>query len=242
MRSLMGQSGRRSRWVGALFVAGVLGLAASAQAAEAPKDVKVDAKAHFRAGQNHYNLNEFAEALREFKEAYRLYPDPVFLYNLGQCERQLGRPEEAIRFYRSYLREQPRAANRQDVLHRIEELEETLRSKAEAAPAAPPPAALPATAPATSIPGPAEPAAALPSLAAVPTVEPATPSADRIDLTAVPATAAEPTTGGAPIYKRWWFWTAAAVVAASAGVGIYAATAGGGNGGPATELGARRVF
>ena len=93
------------------------------------KDAKQEAKARFVSGQSHYNLNEFTPALDDFKEAYRLLPDPVFLYNLGQCERQLGHLEEAIRFYRSFLREQPKAPNRQDVVHKIDEMEATLRVK-----------------------------------------------------------------------------------------------------------------
>jgi hypothetical protein len=40
---------------------------------------KQDAKAHFEAGQTHYNLNEYVEALGEFKAACRPLPDPVFL-------------------------------------------------------------------------------------------------------------------------------------------------------------------
>jgi tetratricopeptide (TPR) repeat protein len=93
------------------------------------REAKQEAKARFVSGQRHYNLNELGEALGDFKEAYRLLPDPVFLYNLGQCERQLGHLEEAIRFYRSFLREQPKAANRQEVARKIDEMEATLRSK-----------------------------------------------------------------------------------------------------------------
>jgi len=105
------------------------------------KDAKQEAKARFVSGQSHYNLNEFAAALGDFKEAYRLLPDPVFLYNLGQCERQLGHLEEAIRFYRSFLREQPKAANRQDVARKIDEMEATLKAKpTEADKGAAPPA------------------------------------------------------------------------------------------------------
>jgi tetratricopeptide (TPR) repeat protein len=116
---------------------------ASAGAAEAADTSgKLEAKAHFRAGQSHYNLNEFTDALVEFKEAYRLFPDPVFLYNLGQCERQLGHLEEALRFYRSFLREQPKAPNREEVSRRIEEMEAALKNRpAEGAAVAPPPAA-----------------------------------------------------------------------------------------------------
>lgn len=111
------------------------------QARAGNTDGKAEAKAHFAAGENHYNLNEFTEALQEFKDAYRLYPDPVFLYNLGQCERQLGHHEDAIRFYRSFLRLQPKAPNKAEVQRKIEEMEAALRSKP---PAEPEPAASPA--------------------------------------------------------------------------------------------------
>jgi hypothetical protein len=116
------------RPVGSCLV--VLILAAAVGRPVLAGDAKQEAKARFMAGQSHYNLNEYPEALNKFKEAYRIFPDPVFLYNLGQCERQLGHFEEAIRFYRSFLREQPKAPNRQDVLHKIEEMETAQKSKA----------------------------------------------------------------------------------------------------------------
>jgi len=40
-----------------------------------------------------------------------------------------------------------------------------------------------------------------------------------------------------PIYSKWWFWTGVGVVAVAGGVGIYAATSGGGTPPPTTDLG-----
>jgi tetratricopeptide (TPR) repeat protein len=240
-----------------------------ARAAEAPHDAKQEAKARFVAGQSHYNLNEFPEALREFKEAYRLYPDPVFLYNLGQCERQLGHLDEAIRFYRTFLREQPKAPNRQEVLKKIEEMEASLKAKPSeddkgtapppaieppgpAKPGLPPPAPPVAPAVAPQPPMPAAPAPGEPKAAAAPsplplpatppvTPEPAGGAPDQIDLSASPTPPAE--ASPAPFYKRWWFWTAAAaVVAVGTGVGIYAATANQSPSVPASILGSKKVF
>lgn len=217
----------------------------------APGDDKQEAKSRFVAGQRHYNLNEFPEALREFKEGYRLYPDPVFLFNLGQCERQLGHFEEAIRFYRSFLREQPKAPNKQDVLRKIEEMEAAQRLKgaepdkvvppATAGDAAPAIAEPPPAAPALPVaPPPAEPTAATPA-PALPATAPAPIESEpvaRIDLSSPPAPSAAP----APIYRRWWFWTAAAAVVVGTGVGIYAATANGQATAPASTLGTKGVF
>lgn len=233
----------------ALMLALVAGGTRSVAAAEVGKDAKQEAKAHFADGQRHYNLNEFTDALREFKEGYRLHPDPVFLYNLGQCERQLGHSEEAIRFYRTFLREQPKAPNRQEVLNKIAELEEASKNK----PTEPPPAPLeptkpltppvegkPAIAP-TVPPAPvAEPTPAPPpALPATPPVGPESTAPPQVDLT---TPAPQPAAATTPIYEKWWFWTAAAVVVVGAGVGIYAATAGGGSSAPSSELGARKVF
>lgn len=239
----------RYRWLAAGLVAMVMTSARAVSAGNEPEDAKHAAKARFMAGQKHYNLNEFPEALREFKEAYRLYSDPVFLFNLGQCERQLGHAEEAIRFYRNYLREQPKAPNRAEVERRIDELETVLKAKqaetekavVPAAPAetlAPPPNAVPVP----SAPAPAEiPAggAGQPSPEAPPTnPAEAAPTASRIDLTTVPTPPAEPV----PVYKRWWVWTAAAVVLVGAGIGIYAAMANNETGAPESGLGSKKVF
>jgi tetratricopeptide (TPR) repeat protein len=221
-------------------------------------DEKQEAKARFVAGQRHYNLNEFPEALREFKEGYRLYPDPVFLFNLGQCERQLGRFDEAIRFYRSFLREQPKAPNRQDVLRKIDEMEAAQPLKGaepdkvvpppnigEATPAVPatpePPAALPGPPPVMPTTPPAVPPAPGP-LTADPAL-PAAPPADsqpaaRIELGAPAAPSAAP----APVYQRWWFWTAAVVVVVGTSAAIYAATASGNPTVPPSALGTKGVF
>jgi tetratricopeptide (TPR) repeat protein len=225
----------------------------------ADRDAKQEAKARFVSGQSHYNLNEFSQALGDFKEAYRLLPDPVFLYNLGQCERQLGHLEEAIRFYRSFLREQPKAPNRQDVVHKIDEMEATLKSKqAEAdknvAPLAADVEAAPAPVEAEQD---AKPEVKLEVKVVVPLANPLPATAvvtppvktefaesgrenGRIDLTTAPAT---PTAVESPaFYSHWWFWTATGVVLAGAGVGIYAATAGQSPSVPGSTLGSKRVF
>jgi tetratricopeptide (TPR) repeat protein len=224
---------------------------------------KAEAKARFVAGQSHYNLNEFAEALAEFKEAYRLLPDPVFLYNSGQCERQLGHLDEAIRFYRSFLREQPKAPNRQEVLHKIEEIEVALKNK----PSEPEKAVVAAadedghsgsvvapiagtadpTPPLTepALPSTPEPSHPAPALAAtpsseVPVVRDTSASLPRADLTSDPMV---PTVQNPPRwYSHWWVWAGTAVLAAGAGVAIYAATSSHAAAAPGSTLGTKAVF
>jgi hypothetical protein len=146
-------SNRSRRLVVTLLVAALafaLALVTSGRAARAagadPNPNPNDAKTRYMSGQSHYNLNEFAEALQDFKEAYRLRPDPAFLFNIAQCERQLGNLEEAIKFYRSYLRNKPDAGNKREIEKKIEELRGLTEAKKKATMGAPqsviPPAAV----------------------------------------------------------------------------------------------------
>jgi tetratricopeptide (TPR) repeat protein len=223
----------------------------------AGEDPKQEAKARYTTGQSHYNLNEFQDALREFKEAYRLYPDPAFLFNAAQCERQLGHSEEAIQFYRSYLRNAPKAPNRQEVEHRIEELQGNLEAKKAAAPAVVETPAVPA--PPTS---PPEPEAA-PSVAAnpaekqeapapvVPSASPVVPVGEserppsvlpeqRPELVSEPSKTDNPT--GTSFYQRWWFWTGVGIAAAGIGLGVYVLSGSKSSPAPSSHLGTKTVF
>jgi len=111
-------------------------------------DDEVAAKARYESGVRHYDLSEWEAALLDFKEAYRNKPDPAFLYNIAQCHRKLGRADEAIAFYQTYLRRAPDAKNREEVERRIAELER------EMAAASPAPAAAPVAAASSSLPPP----------------------------------------------------------------------------------------
>lgn len=70
----------------------------------------------------------------------------MFLFNIAQCHRQLNDLAEAAKFYRSYLRQDANAANRDEVRKIIERIEATLaqqQSTVKAPPqttVAPPPA------------------------------------------------------------------------------------------------------
>lgn len=163
------------------------------------------AKAHFAAGLQHFNLSEYEQALAEFKDGYRNKPDPVFLFNIGQCHRKLGHVEEAITFYRSYLREAPNAENRKDVERRIEELE-SLRDAQNASIAS-----SAGTSPHSSPTSQAAQNRAVVDIAVV-------PPAVGVDIS--PRDEA-PASSAGPIYKRWWVWAAmGAVVVGTAAVAI----------------------
>jgi tetratricopeptide (TPR) repeat protein len=186
-------------WV---IVGAALALAPATAAAEADDSTREaareEARRHSQQAEIQYNLGRFDEALAEYSRAYELFPHPAFLFNIGQCHRELGRCERALFFFDGYLREQPDASNRELVEELIGECRETLAREADAGPAsgegAPPPQVEPPEPP--------------------PTVAPQ-PSA--IDA------ASEGDAGGTdearprrPVYRQWWFWTVLGVVVAGA--------------------------
>jgi tetratricopeptide (TPR) repeat protein len=82
-----------------------------------------EAKRHYERGMKSYNLQEFDVALREFKGAYVEHPDAAFLYNIAQCQRQLGQYEAAAKSYRAFLQQNPNVANADEVRHLAEQMD-----------------------------------------------------------------------------------------------------------------------
>ncbi len=169
------------------------------------KDVARDA---YRDGTRLYDLADFAGALEAFKRAYFNYEEPAFLFNIAQCYRQLGNGAEAMRFYKTYLRKVPDAANAEDVRRIIRTLEQS-KPAASPRPSSSAPPAAPANAPAsTSAPPPLTPVADEPH-----------PAAAALSRDAATLTATAPPRH-VPAYKRWWVWTAVGVVVAGAATGL----------------------
>ncbi len=167
----------------------------------ASPDEQAEAKARYQDAARRYDLKEYAEALEGFREAYRLSGDPVFLFNIAQCERKLGHNQDAIDFYKSYLRRRPDAPNREEVDRRVEELEKLIvEQKTTATPVEPSPPQTVTTPVPVPVAGPGTPP------------PPATPpQPEALDLT---SQAPEPAATSTPIYKTWWFWTGAGAVVA----------------------------
>ena len=91
---------------------------------------EAEAKAHYARGTSYYNLGRYREALAEYEAAYLAVQDPPFLFNIAQCHRKMGRDQEALGAYRSYLRVAPNAPNRSEVQKRIAELDRETRAAA----------------------------------------------------------------------------------------------------------------
>jgi tetratricopeptide (TPR) repeat protein len=119
-----------------------------------------DAKRHFERGQKLYTLTKFREALDEYQQAFDARPIPDFLFNIGQCYRNLGDYDSAIFSYKKYLAAAPDAPNRAQVEQLIVDLQ-TRKDQEDARRLAlqpsPPPAPAPPPANTAAAPPPSQP-------------------------------------------------------------------------------------
>jgi tetratricopeptide (TPR) repeat protein len=112
--------------------------AATARAQDAkPVDAKTAAKEHYTRGTSFYDLGRYDDAIKEFEAAYQLKNDPAFLYNLAQSYRQAGKHDQAVHFYKTYLRYVPKAPNKADIEEKIKAEEQLLAQQGSGT--APPP-------------------------------------------------------------------------------------------------------
>ncbi len=82
------------------------------------------ARRHFERGEKLFALGKFDDALEEYQTAFDAKPLPAFLYNIGQCYRNLGDLDQAIFSFKKYLKLEPEAENREAVERLIEDLED----------------------------------------------------------------------------------------------------------------------
>src|SRR5215475_7649338 len=81
------------------------------------------ARKHFEHAEKLYALGKFQDALVEYEAAYEAKPLPGFLFNIGQCYRNLGNYRQAVFSFKKYLDEKPDARNRDAVESLIADLE-----------------------------------------------------------------------------------------------------------------------
>jgi tetratricopeptide (TPR) repeat protein len=99
-------------------------IAISTTAVHADDTAMRAAKRHFDRGEKLYTLTKFSEALAAYQEAFDAAPLPAFLFNIGQCYRNLGDYESAIFSYRKYLKLAVDPPNRDQVEQLILDLED----------------------------------------------------------------------------------------------------------------------
>jgi tetratricopeptide (TPR) repeat protein len=161
-------------------------------------DNKDIAREAYREASREYDLGDYKSALAAFKKAYLNYEDSSFLYNIAQCERQLGDKAEALHFYRVYLHKVPASPMRVQVEKIVEELQASVD--------------LDKSTPKTTV---------EPTVPAAP--PPATP-ADTISPATAAVLVAPAPVPPKPLVKRGWFWGAvvggAVVVAGAITLGV----------------------
>ena len=193
---------------------GMVGAALVAAPLQVQADSKAEAKAHYIKAKKAFEKGDHETALAEYQSAYRLMPLPGFLFNIGQCYRNLKRPHQAVDAFRRYLKAKPDARNRDAVEVLIAELDaeidlkEPLPGQPDAGPSDPEPKVVDPDQPRPPIkkftPKP-QPKADIAGL-----LKPVKPKKPR-----------KPKPTSTPIYKKWWFWTIVGAVAVGGGVGVY---------------------
>jgi len=259
----------KPRLTGLVIAVACVALAAPAQAEVSDKAA---AKAHFEAATRLYDIHEYAKALEEYKAAYLSKPDPAFLFNVGQCYRKLGKLDQALEFYREYLKKAPPDdPNRPNVEARIRNTDtgDVFESDAPAKPAAQPVQPLPSP----SLAPPFQRPPTLPEVqpVIVPEIEntPKKPApefdssgavghpsqAPRLQEPIVPVVVKPPgldlsatertdqVSTGTRFYGTWWFWTSVGAAVVAGTVAAIIIAQGGSDGNKAnTALGTQAVF
>lgn len=121
-----------------LIVIGFLGVAFVVAPARADDAATRSAKKHYARGEKLFALGKFDKALDEYQQAFDAKPLPDFLYNIGQCYRNLGDLEQAIFSFKKYLQLAPDASDHDKVQKLIDDLE-AKRERTESTKLVPPP-------------------------------------------------------------------------------------------------------
>jgi len=182
---------RRAATTAVLFVAA---LAARASVAGETAAGDRPGRALFEQAEVKFNVGRFDEALADYQAAYDVEPLPAFLFNIGQCYRNMGNFERAQFFFRRYTALDPRSPNRPAAERLIAEMDRLADERRAAAGEEPAPA---------------------PSLAAP------TPANEHPSAAYAPASVAAKTgdnSGRRPVYRRAWFWVTVSAVVVAGGV------------------------
>ncbi len=216
----------RSRALGRGVAAGIVLVALAVSWQASATTPKAMAKVEFDKAQIQYKLGHFDEALAGYSRAYELFPAPAFLFNIGQCHKNLKNYERAIFFFEGYLRDEKNPARRTLAGDLLAESKAELEKQQRAPTAAPSPAASPP--PIDRGPAAVTPSAPAPALAPSPATSVATAPVMLSPSTATDDATIHSTTESSVSWThQWWFWTAVGVgVLGLAGGVVYLSSGG----------------
>jgi tetratricopeptide (TPR) repeat protein len=89
------------------------------------------AKKLFYQGRQLFDLRRFDQALEKYEAAFEAKALPEFLFNIGQCHRNLDNFDEAIFSFRRFLQLEPETPRREQIEALIAELEQRKQQAAE---------------------------------------------------------------------------------------------------------------
>jgi tetratricopeptide (TPR) repeat protein len=125
-------------WLRLCLVASIFGVTGAAYAKDPKGPSKQEqekklqeAKRLFEEASIQYKTGEYELALEGFKGAYLISQEPAILFNIGQCQRQLNQFDEAIKAYKTFIRDAPQDPLTENAKTRIKELEEELAKLAK---------------------------------------------------------------------------------------------------------------
>ena len=90
---------------------------------------RVQAKAKYEQGVDAYRSERYADAVRSFLEADAIEPSAALSYNIARAYENLSDDAQALRWYRNYLRLNPKAANAPEVNQYVLRLTEALNKQ-----------------------------------------------------------------------------------------------------------------
>ena len=81
----------------------LLGFLAQSSESDVNAQAKAKAQSLLTEGSASYERGNYADALEKFKAAFAAYDSPKLLFNIGQANRDLGRPVEALEAFEQFL-------------------------------------------------------------------------------------------------------------------------------------------
>ena len=93
------------------------------------RDATKAARAHYQRGRAHHERHEYQQAVREYLLAHEQEPSPALLFNIAQAYLLSGEREQALAYYRAYLREEPKGDVSDLARNRVEAIEGELAAE-----------------------------------------------------------------------------------------------------------------
>lgn len=90
------------------------------------------AREHFMAGVEHFTAHRYREAIQAFSLAAQLVPSADLWFNIARAHEELSELEEAVDYYRRYLRDRVDPPDRAEIERHIAVLEERAQAARDA--------------------------------------------------------------------------------------------------------------